>query len=121
VRNTEIAQEDAIARGAQGKIAAPIHKSVVARDLKNRQEQEEQRARQSAAAVRSKDEILTAAEECREVLESLLKEDETAAGQGIIVAPSEVVRDLLVQAQLAEAQLAEAVAATRPGDQKSEN
>lgn len=113
-----MAQEESIARGHKTTIAAPILKSVVARDLRTRQEQEDRKAIRDAAASRSKDEILTAAEECREVLSDILVSDEAAAARGVLVAPSEVVKDLLVQAQLAEAQLAEAVAATRAGEQK---
>lgn len=119
VRNTEMAQEASLARGNKTTITAPILKSVVARDLKLRQDQEERRARTQAAAARSKDEILVAAEECLIVLDECLKSDEEAAKKGIIVAPGEVVRDLLVQAQLAEAQLAETVLASRAGEQKS--
>lgn len=48
----------------------------------------------------------------------MLKLDEEAKRKGVIVAPSEIVRDTLVSAQLADAQLAEAVAASRHGTQK---
>ncbi|KAI5474358.1 leucine-rich repeat containing protein 68 [Pseudohyphozyma bogoriensis] len=112
VRNTELAQEESIARGKKGTIAAPILQSAVARDLKTRQDAEDRRTRRQAAASKSQQEILTAAEECRTVLTELLVTDEEAAAKGVIVQPSEVMRDLLVQAQLAEAQLAEAILAT---------
>ncbi|ORY87461.1 hypothetical protein BCR35DRAFT_317717 [Leucosporidium creatinivorum] len=118
IRNTEQAQEEATSGGKKITIAAPILKSAVARDLKSRQEAQDRHARQIAAQNQSKDEILAAAEEVKEVLGDMLKLDEGAKEMGVIVQPSEVVRDALVQAQLAEAQLAEAVAATRQGDQK---
>lgn len=93
-------------------------KSVVARDLKTRQDQEERRARQNAAASRTKDEIFNASEECLTVLKECLAIDEAASSKGVIVSASEVVRDLLVQCELASAQLAE-ILAVRSGDQKS--
>lgn len=102
-------------------MSAPILKSAVARDLKTRQEAEDRQARRLQAQTQSKDEILLAAEEVRDLLNDLLVLDEAAKAKGVIVAPSEVVRDTLVQAQLAEAQLAEAVAATRQGDQKGQS
>ena len=117
MRNTELAQE---AR-PKATIAAPILTSAVARDLKSRQEKEERQLRVAAADSQSKDEIISAAEQCRTVLGEILEDEEAAASKGVIVSPSEVVRDLLVQAQLAEAQLAEAVAATGSGEQKSES
>lgn len=85
-----------------------------------RQEAEERQARRLQAQTQSKDEILLAAEEVCDLLNDLLGLDEGAKAKGVIVAPSEVVRDTLVQAQLAEAQLAEAIAAARQGDQKGE-
>ncbi|KAM0745905.1 RNI-like protein [Meredithblackwellia eburnea MCA 4105] len=118
VRNTELAQEESFARGNKVQIAAPILKSAVARDLKNRQDQEERVRQKELTASKTKDEIVTAAEECHVVLSDLLAFDVAAKAQGVIVAPSEVVKDLLVQAQLAEAQVAEAVAATAPGPKK---
>ncbi|KAK4703652.1 protein phosphatase 1 regulatory subunit 37, partial [Phenoliferia sp. Uapishka_3] len=118
VRNTEIAQEESIARGNKIPIAAPILKSVVARDLKTRQENEERMKRNAESASKSKDDIILAAEECRIVLSDLLSFDVAAKAQGVIVAPSEVVRDLLSQAQLAEAQLSETVLASTPGERK---
>ncbi|KAL8292378.1 hypothetical protein RQP46_001844 [Phenoliferia psychrophenolica] len=111
VRNTEIAQEESLARGNKVTIAAPILKSVVARDLKTRQENEDRERRNAASASQSKDDILLAADECRIVLGELLAFDIKAKAQGVIVAPSEVVKDLLINCQLAEAQLAETVLA----------
>lgn len=90
----------------------------MARDLKSRQEAEDRQQRRREQQAQSKDEILAAAEEVRVLLGDMLGLDERAKDKGVIVQPSEVVRDALVQAQLAEAQLAEAVAATRQGDQK---
>lgn len=120
INNTELAQEESFARGSKGTITAPILKSVVARDLKTRQDQEERRARQNAAASRTKDEIFNASEECLTVLKECLAIDEAASQRGVIVSASEVVRDLLVQAELASAQLAE-ILAIRSGDQKSKS
>lgn len=90
-------------------ISNPILKSVVATKLKSRQESEQ---RHLARTMR-KDEIILAAEECRVVLEEMMEADEESRRAGRTIVLGEVVRDLLVQAQLAEAQLAEAVAATR--------
>lgn len=67
---------------------------------------------------KSKDEIMTAAEECWVVLSELIDEDERTASSGSTVTPSEVVKDLLVQAQLAEAQVGEAVSVTKAGEQR---
>jgi protein phosphatase 1 regulatory subunit 37 len=97
VRNTEIAQEESLARGNKATIAAPILKSVVARDLKTRQENEDRERRNAESASKSKDDILLAADECRVVLGDLLAFDVAAKERGVIVAPSEVVRDLLVR------------------------
>ncbi|KAK4048240.1 hypothetical protein OIV83_004945 [Microbotryomycetes sp. JL201] len=119
IRNTEHAQEEASSGGKKLIVAAPILNSVVARDLQTQQEAQIRRERRLELQKRNKDEILVAAEEVRDVLNDMLRLDEQAKAQGVIVAPSEVVRDALVQAQLAEAQLAEAIAATRQGDQKA--
>ncbi|KAK4057235.1 hypothetical protein OIO90_001730 [Microbotryomycetes sp. JL221] len=118
IRNTEQAQEEATSGGKKVVVAAPILKSTVARDLQSQQEAQARRERRLELQRQNKDAILVAAEEVRDVLNDMLKLDEQAKAQGVIVAPSEVVRDALVQAQLAEAQLAEAVAATRQSDQK---
>ncbi|KDE03683.1 hypothetical protein MVLG_05872 [Microbotryum lychnidis-dioicae p1A1 Lamole] len=118
IRNTEQAQEEAASGGKTITIAAPILKSAVARDLKERQEAQQRQERRREMQARSKDEIVQAAEGVRDVLADMLAVDEELARTGVIVQPAEVVRDSLVQAQLAEAQLAEAIAATRPGDQK---
>lgn len=118
IRNTEQAQEDAVSGGKKVTIAAPILKSVVARDLKELQIAQERQARRREQQNKNKDAILSAAEEIRDVLRDILALDEEAKRNGVIVAPSEIVRDTLVSAQLADAQLAEAVAATRHGAQK---
>lgn len=115
IRNTEQAQEEATS-GSGRRVAAPIFKSAVARDLKTRQDAEERQQRRREAQSQSKDEMVLAAEEVRALLDEMLQLDEKAKAQGILVAPSEVVRDSLVQAQLAEAQLAEAIAATTRRD-----
>ncbi|KAM0789324.1 hypothetical protein ACM66B_000160 [Microbotryomycetes sp. NB124-2] len=119
IRNTEHAQEEASSGGKKVIVAAPILNSTVARDLQTQQEAQVRRERRLELQRQNKIEILVAAEEVRDVLNDMLKLDEQAKARGVIVAPSEVVRDALVQAQLAEAQLAEAIAATRQGDQKA--
>lgn len=120
IRNTEIAQEDALARGYKTVISKPILKSVVAANLKSRQEQDSRSRLREATAVRNKDAIIVAAEECRFVLDEILTADEELKRHGVLVRVNDLVKDLIMQAQLAEAQLAEAVAATRSGSQKGE-
>lgn len=120
IRNTEIAQEESLARGIKSVLSKPILKSVVATKLKCLQESE-QRHRSSLARSMKKDEIILAAEECRTVLVEMMEADEELRRNGGVVVQGEVVRDLLVQCQLAEAQLAEAVAATRSVDEQGQS
>ncbi|GAA6058925.1 hypothetical protein JCM10212_002877 [Sporobolomyces blumeae] len=116
VRNTEIAQLEADGKGKKVTIAQPIMKSALAVNLEERQKADElESQKRKERRVQGKT-IFAAAEETRDVVKELLAVDQQAASKGVIVAPSEVVRDALVQLQLAEAQLAEAFTATRQGE-----
>ncbi|GAA5885556.1 hypothetical protein JCM3774_002989 [Rhodotorula dairenensis] len=125
VRNTELAQEKADAdarRAADGSkrvvVAQPIRKSALASTLEERQRAEELRERRRQENLRSQQDIFAAAAETRDVVRELLSVDEAASAKGDMVTPSEVVRDALVQLQLAEAQLAEAAPTTRQGGER---
>ncbi|GAA5917738.1 hypothetical protein JCM5296_000954, partial [Sporobolomyces johnsonii] len=118
VRNTELAQAEADGKGKRVVIAQPIKKSALAVNLEARQLAEERQERRREERSRTQKDILAAAAETRDVVSELLSVDQAAAARGVIVAPSEVVRDALVQLQLAEAQLAEAFTATRTPDQR---
>lgn len=127
VRNTELAQEKADAdarRAADGSkrvvVAQPIRKSALASTLEERQRAEERRERRLQETLRSQQDILAAAAETGDVVRELLSVDEAASAKGVIVRPSEVVRDALVQLQLAEAQLAEAAPTTRQGEEREQ-
>lgn len=128
VRNTELAQEKADAearRAADGTkrvvVAQPIRKSALASTLEERQRAEERREQRRQETLRSQQDILAAAAETRDVVRELLSVDEAASAKGVIVRPSEVVRDALVQLQLAEAQLAEAAPTTRQGEERGQS
>jgi len=109
VRNTEHAQEAALARGTKpSTIATPLLNSTVARDLRLRRDKEERTAQQNAALSRSHEEILAASQECRDVLEELLEQGALSDEAG----PSDLAKDVLVQAQVAHAQLAEVIEIT---------
>lgn len=117
VRNTELAQAKADAEAQQaaeqqhGKrvvVAQPIRKSALANNLEARRRAEERAERERQEALRAQKDIFAAAAETRDVVSEMLAVDQAAAAQGEEVAPSEVMRDALVQLQLAEAQLAEA-------------
>lgn len=119
VRNTELAQRkaDAEARDAAAKrvlVAQPIRKSALASNLSARQHAEEARARRREAALRAQGDIFAAAVETRDVVAQLLAVEQAAGARR----PSEVVRDALVQLQLAEAQLAEAFSGARQAEQR---
>ncbi|BGP40717.1 hypothetical protein JCM10449v2_004679 [Rhodotorula kratochvilovae] len=125
VRNTELAQAkaDAEARtsasSAAGKrvvVAQPIRKSALASNLEARQQAEERRARRRADALRAQGDIFAAAAETRDVVSQLLAVDQAAGAR----TPSGVVRDALVQLQLAEAQLAEAFSGARQEEQREQ-
>ncbi|GAA5942946.1 hypothetical protein JCM1841_003610 [Sporobolomyces salmonicolor] len=118
VRNTELAQAEADGKGKRVVIARPIQKSALAVNLEARQLAEERQERRREERSRTQKDILAAAAEARDVVSELLSVDQAAVARGVIVAPSEVVRDALVQLQLAEAQLAEAFTATRTPDQR---
>ncbi|GAA6018758.1 hypothetical protein JCM11491_003437 [Sporobolomyces phaffii] len=118
VRNTELAQAQANDRGKKVTIVQAFKKSALAVSLEERQKAEELESTKQRAMRAEGRTMFAAAEETRDVVRSLLEVDQKAASQGVIVAPSEVVRDSLVQLQLAEAQLAEAFAATRQGEQR---
>ncbi|GJN91076.1 hypothetical protein Rhopal_004091-T1 [Rhodotorula paludigena] len=117
VRNTELAQAKAdteaqhAAEQQHGKrvvVAQPIRKSALANNLEARRRAEERAERERQEALRAQKDIFAAAAETRDVVSEMLAVDQAAAAQGEEVAPSEVMRDALVQLQLAEAQLAEA-------------
>lgn len=132
VRNTEMAQREAEAKAAAVAaagpsstidaaaapapppkrivIAQPIRKSALASNLEAQQRHlESERQRRLRASERtSQGDIFAAAEETKEVVAELLGVDQAAAARGVLVRPSGLVRDALVQLQLAEAQLAEA-------------
>ncbi|BGP00107.1 Phosducin domain-containing protein [Rhodotorula toruloides] len=125
VRNTELAQakadEEARAATDGSKrvvVAQPIRKSALASSLEARQAAEERQERRRQAALRTQKDIFAAAAETRDVVAELLAVDQQAAAKGIIVAPSEVVRDALLQVQLCEAQLAEAFTGARQGEER---
>lgn len=125
VRNTELAQakadEEARAAADGSKrvvVAQPIRKSALASSLEARQAAEERQERRRQAALRTQKDIFAAAAETRDVVAELLAVDQQAAAKGIIVAPSEVVRDALLQVQLCEAQLAEAFTGARQGEER---
>ncbi|GAA6008783.1 hypothetical protein JCM10207_001723 [Rhodosporidiobolus poonsookiae] len=129
VRNTELAQAQAeaktaaaAAKGAGGAkkvvIAQPIRKSALASNLEAVQMAKERRRQEREEASRAQVDIFAAAAETRDVVGELLAVDQQAAADGKTVKPSEVVRDALVQLQLAEAQLAEAFSGARQGEQR---
>ncbi|GAA5987902.1 hypothetical protein JCM10908_007265 [Rhodotorula pacifica] len=125
VRNTELAQEKADAearRAADGSkrvvVAQPIRKSALASTLEERQRAEQRREQRRQENLRSQQDIFAAAAETRDVVRELLSVDEGVAAKGVLVRPSEVVRDALVQLQLAEAQLAEAAPTARQGEER---
>lgn len=127
VRNTEMAQEKADAEaqvaadgGKRVLVAQPIRKSALANELEEQQRAEERRRRKRQETLRSQQDIVAAAAETRDVVRELLMVDEAAVAQGETVRASEIVRDALVQLQLAEAQLAEAAPATGKGEERSE-
>ena len=118
VRNTEFAQAEADGKGRKVTIAQPIMKSALVLNLEERQKAEELESQKRKDMTEQGRTMFAAAEETRDVVRELLEVDRQAAQRGVIVAPSEVVRDALVQLQLAEAQLAEAFDATRQGEQR---
>jgi len=119
VRNTEFAQAEADGKGKKVTISnQAIRKSILAVNLEERQKAEELEERKKKELKEEGRNMFAAAEETRDVVKELLEVDQKAASKGIIVAASEVVRDSLVQLQLAEAQLAEAFTATRQGEQR---
>jgi hypothetical protein len=90
----------------------------VARDLKTHEEATNRVVRQQPApeppsAVfqgRAIAEIVSAAQECRDVLDDLLQADQVAAAQsGKALEASELVRDIVDQARAAQVQLGEAL------------
>lgn len=133
VRNTEIAQEVANQRGAQTTIAQPMLKSTVVKALANQKQQVEsaeirQLIPDSIAArkpknssVISRDEIiknvLSSTEETCKVLRDLISEDERRKIRilrevrkvPMIVECSELVKELLDQAQAGQFQIKEAL------------
>ncbi|GAA5929164.1 uncharacterized protein JCM15063_004071 [Sporobolomyces koalae] len=118
VRNTEYAQAEADGKGKKVTIAQPIKKSTLAVNLEERKKAEELELQKKNEIKERGRTMFAAAEETRDVVREMLEVDRKAAQQGVIVAASEVVRDSLVQLQLAEAQLAEAFNATRQGEQR---
>ncbi|BGP25240.1 leucine-rich repeat containing protein 68 [Rhodotorula toruloides] len=125
VRNTELAQvkadEEARAAADGSKrvvVAQPIRNSALASSLEARHAAEERQERRRQAALRTQKDIFAAAAETRDVVAELLAVDQQAAAKGIIVAPSEVVRDALLQVQLCDAQLAEAFTGARQGEER---
>ncbi|GAA5913008.1 uncharacterized protein JCM6883_000487 [Sporobolomyces salmoneus] len=118
VRNTEYAQAEADGKGKKVTIAQSFKKSALAANLEERQKAEELEQQKKKEMREEGRTMFAAAEETRDVVKELLEVDQKAAQRGVIIAASEVVRDALVQLQLAEAQLAEAFAATRQGQQR---
>lgn len=118
VRNTEFAQAEADGKGRKVTIAQPIMRSALVLNLEERQKAEELESQKRKDMSEQGRTMFAAAEETRDVVRELLEVDRQAAQRGVIVAPSELVRDALVQLQLAEAQLAEAFDATRQGEQR---
>ncbi|BGP16808.1 hypothetical protein JCM10213_004656 [Rhodosporidiobolus nylandii] len=127
VRNTELAQQEAEARarasekrgaGHHVQIAQPIRKSALASNLEAQQRQAAERQKAREEAKQTQVDIFAAAAGTRDVVAELLGEDQKAASQGVIVKPSEVVKDALVQLQLAEAQLSEAFGSFRREEQR---
>ncbi|GAA5851687.1 hypothetical protein JCM8547_001173 [Rhodosporidiobolus lusitaniae] len=138
VRNTEIAQQEATARAAGSSssssttaaanaqqqqqkrivIAAPIRKSALASNLEAQQQRTAVARRWAEEASRAQGDIFAAAKETRDVVAELLAVDQEASKKGVVVRPSELVRDALVQLSLAEAQLAEAHVETRGGEER---
>ncbi|GAA5981633.1 hypothetical protein JCM11641_003924 [Rhodosporidiobolus odoratus] len=131
VRNTELAQAEAEGRASDAAAAAggggaakrvviaqPIRKSALASNLEAQRQAEQQRRQRREEEQQQQVDIFAAAAGTRDVVVELLGVDQQAAAKGILVAPSEVVRDALVQLQLAEAQLAEAFNGTRQGGQR---
>ncbi|GAA6058458.1 hypothetical protein JCM3770_002732 [Rhodotorula araucariae] len=122
VRNTELAQAkaDAEARSSAAAkrvvVAQPIRKSALASNLEARQQAEERRARRREDALRAHGDIFAAAAETRDVVSQLLAVDQAAGAR----TPSGVIRDALVQLQLAEAQLAEAFSGARQEEQREQ-
>lgn len=117
MRNTERAEVS----GGGKKISKPILTSVVAAALSKQRQHEDRQSRAAAESLHSREDIIAAAAACQAVLEDMLQRDEALTAQGIVVSPSEVMRDLLVQGQLAEAQLAEARRVFNPGAQRRES
>ncbi|GAA5984226.1 hypothetical protein JCM5350_002871 [Sporobolomyces pararoseus] len=118
VRNTEFAQAEADGKGKKVTIVQAFKKSTLAANLEERQKAEELELQKKKEMKEQGRTMFAAAEETRDVVKELLEVDQKAALKGVIVGPSEVVRDALVQLQLAEAQLAEAFTATRQGEQR---
>ncbi len=110
MRNTELAETE----GGK-KVSNSILTSKVATNLRRDTEERERQRLRAVEASRSNDEILLAAEACKTILKDMISIDEANARGGVVVQPSELIAELLLQAQLAEAQLAEAVAASSHG------
>ncbi|GAA6044301.1 hypothetical protein JCM8097_006756 [Rhodosporidiobolus ruineniae] len=137
IRNTELAQREAAALAAASSaadaekskkrvvVAQPIRKSALASNLEAQQRALAERERRREATARDAKErtearvdIFAAAAEVRDVVTDLIAVDAAAREKGERVEMGEVVRDALLQAQLAEAQLAETVEGTRRGEQR---
>ena len=102
IRNTELAQEQSTAKGIKAKVAAPILKSAVARNLETQQQQKGVR--------RDLDDILTSARASRDVLRDLVDSAERGA---IPTAQMTLLVDVTEQARVAREQALEAVRARR--------
>jgi protein phosphatase 1 regulatory subunit 37 len=127
-----LAQEELAARGVrEPKVAAPMMKSAVARNLKTKQELEKSKVRakgvdntpqriptpMSAKTRRLHwEQIVNAAEEVATLLEEMLEKDEEVfvrEGEVRGRSESEVVKELLDQARLAKEQLEEGIGGMR--------
>ncbi|KAN0065602.1 hypothetical protein ACQY0O_000725 [Thecaphora frezii] len=130
IRNTELAQQKATQKGLKQPIAAPIYKSVVARAAREQDERlkaiqaaraaEEQAALAAAGDKRkATDDLLAAAQECRNVLRDLLEGEEKRqreAPEQKVAPPGDFVEDLTKQSKSLQRRLGNLATSAEEGN-----
>ncbi|KAH9814509.1 hypothetical protein DFH28DRAFT_971955 [Melampsora americana] len=139
VRNTELAQRQALERGQMTTISQPMLKSTVVRELTTRQQHpspesastihsaaaKSRRKQTKSETLPSLEPILISAEATCAVLSDLIKEDERRKleiqleRRAAVVECSDLVRELLDQAKASRLQLQEAVTALNSEELKN--
>jgi hypothetical protein len=105
IRNTELAQEQSLAKGAKVPVAAPIYKSGLARDLKEIEQAQASALIAQSQSLSNWEDVIASARSCIDALSKMLDNEDRSLGLDSPRTDYEARNSVLANAQTLEKQL----------------